>query len=239
MAPIVSFCACHSWHRIYLDLSSLAFVILYQSKWKQALQLDRGFPPNMLLLGFATLGLSLPIIQWLYEWNKTWPLPDWMKANEAATEKLIETLLITKNPSEIILNVLVIAIVPAIGEEIIFRGGLQKQLGRLFQSPHAAIWLTAALFSAFHMQFEGFLPRMVLGVLLGYAYYWSRSLWLPIALHAINNGSQVLLAASLGDEMKSVENEIVAIPWYQWLVVLTCLSGCLYLLWKWRVPKPA
>jgi uncharacterized protein len=215
----------------------IAFRLMYANRWKEALQLDRGFPLNMLLVGIAALGLSLPIIQWLYEWNKTWPLPAWMKASEAATEKLIETLLITKNPAEVILNILVIAIVPAIGEEIIFRGGLQKQLGRLIQNPHIAIWLTAALFSAFHMQFEGFLPRMVLGVLLGYTYYWSRSLWLPIALHAINNGSQVLLAASLGDEMKSVENEMVTLPWYQWAVVLTSLTACLFLLWKWRVPK--
>ncbi|MDZ7777205.1 MAG: CPBP family intramembrane glutamic endopeptidase [Bacteroidales bacterium] len=91
-------------------------------------------------------------------------------------------------------NLLLIAVIPAIGEELFFRGVLQKVFTDWFSNAHAGIIITSVLFSALHMQFFGFLPRFVLGVLFGYYFYWSRSLWLPIFAHFINNGAAVVVA---------------------------------------------
>ncbi len=86
-----------------------------------------------------------------------------------------------------------IALLPAIGEELVFRGVVQKIFRQWSRNAHVAIWTTAVLFSAMHMQFYGFIPRMLLGAMLGYMLEWSGSLWLPMLAHFINNAGAVLL----------------------------------------------
>jgi len=98
------------------------------------------------------------------------------------------------------LNILIIAILPAFGEELIFRGVLQKILSDLFRNKHAAVWVTALFFSAVHLQFFGFLPRLILGLAFGYLYLWSGTLWLPIIAHFVNNAVPALGAFFYGWE---------------------------------------
>ena len=86
-----------------------------------------------------------------------------------------------------------LAVVPAIGEEFLFRGIMQRSLIDFNINPHTAILITAIVFSAMHMQFFGFFPRFFLGVLLGYLYYWSGSIWVPIIGHFFQNASSVIL----------------------------------------------
>ena len=95
---------------------------------------------------------------------------------------------------DLVFNLLVIAIIPAIGEELFFRGYLQQKLIKWNRSPHIGIIITAILFSIIHFQFSGLIPRFILGVLLGYIFYWSSSLWIPIIAHFVNN-AQVLIIA--------------------------------------------
>jgi membrane protease YdiL (CAAX protease family) len=95
---------------------------------------------------------------------------------------------------DLLLNLLVIAIVPAIGEELLFRGYLQQSFSNWLSNPHVAIIVTAVLFSAIHLHFQAFLPRFILGVLLGYLFYWSGSLWLPILAHFANNAQAVIIS---------------------------------------------
>lgn len=92
-----------------------------------------------------------------------------------------------------IIGFVVVAIIPAIGEELIFRGILQNKLEVYFKSAHLAIIVSSLLFSGFHLQFYGFIPRLLLGILFGYLYYWSRSLWYPIFAHLINNGLTLIM----------------------------------------------
>ncbi len=116
----------------------------------------------------------------------------------AELEKIIKTLeeqlkeftkLLTQfdTPLYFILSVIIIAIIPAIGEELIFRGLFQNIIRQIFGNYHAAVWIAAFIFSAIHFQFYGFLPRMLLGVLFGYLYVWSGNLWIPILAHFLNN----------------------------------------------------
>ena len=116
-----------------------------------------------------------------------------MIASEEQAGKITKLLLGSTAVSDLLINLLVIAIIPAIGEELLFRGVIQKQFIALTESKGAAVVLTSLLFSALHMQFFGFLPRFALGVLLGFLYVWSGSLWLPIMAHFFNNATAVIL----------------------------------------------
>jgi len=90
-------------------------------------------------------------------------------------------------------GVLIVAVIPAIGEELVFRGVLQQELMRWARNPHVGIWVASFVFGAIHLQFYGFFPRMALGIVLGYLYYWSGNIWVPILGHFLNNGFTVFM----------------------------------------------
>ena len=138
--------------------------------------------------------LITPFIGWLLEMNMSIPFPDWILRLGNDSEKIVESFLKMNHFGDLLFNLLVIAIVPAIGEELLFRGYLQQSFSKWLSSPHVAIIVTAVLFSAIHLHFQGFLPRFILGVLLGYLFYWSGSLWLPILAHFANNAQAVIIS---------------------------------------------
>ena len=134
------------------------------------------------------------------EWNMNITFPSFMGGfEEWAREKEEELKLVTDFLTEFntfnqfIIVFIVVAILPAVGEELIFRGILQNKFHIYFKNIHVAILLTAIFFSGFHLQFFGFVPRLLLGILFGYIYYWSGNLWYPILGHFINNGFTLVL----------------------------------------------
>ena len=136
----------------------------------------------------------LPIVLALAEWNEGWKLPeslagleDWMRRTDEQNSELVK--LMTRDPriGILLINIFVMALLPAIGEELMFRGTVQPFLQKWTKSPHWAIWITAFIFSAIHFQISGFVPRMLIGAYLGYLCYWSGSLWLPILAHFMHN----------------------------------------------------
>jgi uncharacterized protein len=142
----------------------------------------------------------MPFNGLLIEWNQNLhlpdtlkPLEDWMREKEAQAETLTKFLTSFSNPLQLLMAVLVIGLVAAVGEEVLFRGVLQRKFIVWTGSIHAGIWLAAILFSAIHLQFLGFLPRMLLGALFGYLYVWSGNLWIPIVAHFVNNAFTVLM----------------------------------------------
>lgn len=143
-------------------------------------------------LAILCIMLAFPFVIWLGELNQHIPLPKWMTAMEKDTAKQMEALLKVNKPIDIVINVLIIAVLPAIAEELCFRGALQRILIHCTKSPWSGIIITAILFSALHMQFQGFLPRMFLGIVLGVLYWYSGSLWTSILAHFVNNGVQVI-----------------------------------------------
>jgi uncharacterized protein len=139
-----------------------------------------------------------PFINWLVEFNQNISLPDTfskLESNLRSTEniysQLAQRLLTANNPGVFLANVLLIAVLPAIGEELIFRGVFQKLFTEISRNAHVAIVITAVLFSAMHGQFFGFIPRMLLGILFGYLMLWSNTIWVPIIAHFINNALAV------------------------------------------------
>ena len=144
-------------------------------------------------LAVAALVFIIPLNGYLYTATQSLPLPGWMTDTEGRMAGLTRTLTRFNGPAALLAGLFVIALLPAIGEELLFRGLVQNGLERLLGHPAAAIWATAAVFSAIHMQFVGFLPRLLLGALFGYFYARSRHLLVPIAAHFFNNAFTLLL----------------------------------------------
>jgi membrane protease YdiL (CAAX protease family) len=137
----------------------------------------------------------------IIEWNQGMVLPEsmkgiekWMKDSEEATGELTKFLTTFKTPSQLIVAMVVVAVLAGISEELIFRGVLQNIALRASGNPHVAIWFAAFTFSFIHLQFYGFFPRMLLGALFGYLYYWTKNLWIPMFAHFVNNGFTLLMA---------------------------------------------
>ncbi|WP_333818931.1 CPBP family intramembrane glutamic endopeptidase [Ohtaekwangia sp.] len=158
------------------------------------------------------------------EWNQHITLPPgiekWAKATEEQLAELTKYLTQFDSSAQIIIALIVIAILPAIGEELVFRGILQKEFYRASNNIHVAIWVSAAIFSAIHLQFYGFVPRMLLGALFGYVYYWSGNLWIPILAHFVNNGFTVV--AMYLYQKGTVEMDIESSKAAPWPAVAGC-----------------
>jgi membrane protease YdiL (CAAX protease family) len=150
----------------------------------------------LLILVFAIMFCSNPIIEYLSNLNQKMVLPPflkWMRNSEDSAEKLTKVMLQMNTIWDMLADLMIIGLLTAIVEEFMFRGVIQTILFRWTKSVHAAVWITAILFSAFHIEFFGFLPRMMLGVLFGYFVAWSGSIWTAVWAHFINNGSAVVV----------------------------------------------
>ncbi|PLW91801.1 MAG: hypothetical protein C0592_13930 [Marinilabiliales bacterium] len=143
--------------------------------------------------------VAQPLIALLTEWNAGMVLPEsmseteqWMRASEDQAMALTEMFLNVSTGGALLFNIFLLAIIPAIGEEVVFRGIVQKQVQRWTNSGWIAIVISGFLFSAIHMQFYGFVPRFIIGILLGYVFWKSGRLWLSILIHFLNNAMAVV-----------------------------------------------
>jgi len=142
----------------------------------------------------------LPVLSPIIAWNAGVHFPSflqdfehWARAEEDRLADLTKSLMQFPTAGRLAVGLLVVGVVPALAEEVVFRGVLQPNLVRWFGSRHVGVWLTAAVFSAIHVQFFGFVPRMLLGLLLGYLYEWSGNILVPMAAHFTNNAFQLVL----------------------------------------------
>ena len=149
------------------------------------------------ILVIAIMLLITPFIGLLLEWNMMISFPEWLLQFDINSEAFVIAFLQMDTIWDLFYTILVIAVIPAIGEELLFRGYLQQKLSNWLSNPHTAILITAFLFSAIHFHFQGMIPRFVLGVLLGYLFYWSKSLWVPILAHFVNNAQAVIFSFPL------------------------------------------
>lgn len=139
------------------------------------------------------MALMFPIINFTYELNMQWNAPESVVELEEESLKITDGFLSSDGLAGLLMNLLVLALIPALGEELLFRGLIQKYAMGWLKNPHAGIWFTAALFSFIHFQFLGFLPRFLLGAYFGYIVLWTKSLWPAIGLHFLNNALAILI----------------------------------------------
>ncbi len=172
-------------------------------------------------LGMVLLLVSVPLVLYLFQINKMLPIPDTFRELEAQANEALKALLHMDDWSELVGNLFLIALLPALGEELVFRGMVQQQLMRRIANPWQALAISAAIFSFFHFQFEGFLPRFLLGFLLGWLYWQTRNFWVPVIAHFFNNGVQVIAQYGWGDQetVIDLEND-VQVPWFVGLLSL-------------------
>jgi len=171
--------------------------------------LQAGNKPGLSAASLSVLFIIflMPLTSYLAWLNESLHLPGWlegiemwMKEKELQAEKLTGILLTATTLGGLLVNIFVIAILPALGEEFLFRAILQRIFTGWLRSGSLAVVLTAVLFSASHLQFYGFLPRFVLGLAFGYMYLWSGNIWLPVLAHLINNLIPVILSFFTGWE---------------------------------------
>ena len=179
--------------------------------------------------------INSPII----EWNKEINFPEflssfelWAQAKEKQLEAVTIHLVSFENNLEYLIGILTIAIIPGFCEEYFFRGVLQKNLSLLIKNHHIAIFISAFIFSAFHLQFYGFFPRLLLGVLFGYFYYWSGSLTYSVIAHTLNNFFSLTLfyVASKGLFGENIELDINSSPDIPLLIIIGALIIFSYLI---------
>ena len=186
------------------------------------------------LLTAAIMALSFPLINALALWNESLHLPSflsdieaWMRTAESQAMQITEAFLKVDHWSGLWINILIIGVIPALGEELLFRGVIQKELFSKYGKIHLSIWITAFLFSAIHLQFLGFIPRFLIGGLLGYLFYWSGSIWLPIIAHFVNNAGAVILSYLIGQQSISNEVEYLGAEEGQFSMLVIALLGLL------------
>lgn len=221
-------------HLFTFTVPALVFAAYFYGKryWSKL-----GFQSNInsknVLLGTVFMVSSFPFIQLLYWLNKQLPLPEVLTGMEASAEQMLKAMLTMDSPIELIFNLIIVGILPALGEELIFRGLLQQRINRFLKNGPLAIWITALIFSAIHLQFEGFLPRMFLGAALGYLFYWTKNLWIPIIAHLIFNGMQVVGQYVAAEKMEQLEIAETMDPnWSLALLSLVIMLGMAFYLKK-------
>lgn len=167
---------------------------LYHGNFIEYLKINRTtIFPSYLYTALAVLML-IPLINFVGEINSLMKLPaslsgleDWMRTMEEAAKVLTEKFMKVEGIPGLLFNIFMIAFLPAIGEELMFRGVIQRIFTNMTKNYHWGIWIAAAIFSGFHMQFYGFLPRMLLGAMFGYLLVWTGTIWIPILAHFVNN----------------------------------------------------
>lgn len=187
--------------------------------WPDYLRARRA--PALTLSGLALLlmTVSIPFVLYSLQINRAIPIPDSFREAEEQAELMLGGLLIMDSPLELLANLVVIALLPAIGEELVFRGVVQQQLMRRIANPWVALAVSAAVFSFFHFQFEGFIARFILGFLLGWLFWKTQNFWIPALAHFFNNGFQVVGQYLYGKEVSAIDFEQdVEVPWFLALV---------------------
>jgi membrane protease YdiL (CAAX protease family) len=193
---------------------------------------------------------SVPFLSALVSWNASVHFPAalhdfelWARDKEDQAAGLTKFLTDFNSPGRLLVGLIVIAIVPAIAEELVFRGGVQRCLVQWFNSRHVGVWLAAAIFSAIHVQFFGFVPRFVLGLVLGYLYEWSGNIVVSMAAHFTQNAFQLLLLYLFQNKQLPSSfdpDSTQALPWPTVLASAALTAGLLYWLYqRWAAGRPA
>lgn len=181
-------------------LPVLLYSYLVSSSSLEYLKIDKKPLTISILIAIVIVFTVLPFLNYIALINMEMKFPaslagieNWMIEKEEQAKVLMEAFLKTDSIYGLLVNIFIIGIVPAIGEELLFRGVILRLFKEIFRNIHLAVFVSALIFSMFHLQFFGFLPRLFLGMVLGYLFVYTRNLWVPIAYHFVNNVASVIV----------------------------------------------
>jgi uncharacterized protein len=221
-----------------LLVPSLIFAYLSFPNPKQYLGLIKPVRTFHWLWGITLLLIAMPFTGLLEEWSRYIPALGTSKEMDQQYDKIANAMLLGTEIQDLLLNILAISLFPAIIEEIFFRGCLQQIfMNWMRKTPFTAILIVAIIFSAFHGQLSGFVPRLFLGMLLGLVYYFSGSIWISIVMHFLNNFITVVLIYLANN--KSISFDVRHLPDMNWMLGICSglfTFGFIYLFWKTRIP---
>lgn len=215
--------------------TAIFFCYMFQDKPLKYMRFNIWRTPRTFLGVLIVLLLALPTADWLTTVNDGMHLPpsmagleNMMRQISERSQLLLEGFLLRDGVGALIANILVLALVPALCEEMFFRGALQQTIVDCLNGKHhVAIWITAAVFSLMHGDFFAFLPRFYLGLLLGYLYYYSRSIWVNVTAHFLNNTFVVILYFLAAKGVIEIETaKSLGIPFV--IVLVTFVSALLF-----------
>ncbi len=194
------------------------------------------------LLGILLIFSVSPLVSYIAELNEQIQLPtflssveNYFKQQQIQTEKFALVFLRDNTGVDLLINIFIVGVLAAIAEELFFRGVLQKLILEKVKNIHLAILICSFLFSALHQEFYTLFPRVLLGMLLGYAYYFSKSIWIPITIHFVNNATAVLLDSLYKQGISSLNpNENI---YFGIIGVLISLILSIVLFWYWNKNK--
>lgn len=212
-------------------IPAIVFAKFIARQPKTYLQTHYKFSPSLLILVFLMMFAISPSMELLINLNQKMVLPDflkglerWMLEMEERNGQATTILLKMNNFGDLLLNLLMVGILPAVAEEFLFRGCMQTIFVRWTRNVHWGVWISAALFSAIHVQFFGFLPRLMLGALFGYLVIWSGSIWPAVFAHFINNGTAVILTYIYQQKKSGINPDDHHIFDWRGYVISICLT---------------
>jgi len=210
---------------IIFIVPSLIAARLFWPESVKGLTGSKGVTLKLLLSAGVTMALSQYFIGWSGSVNSHLVLPEswsavseWLEKTEQEALEITFVLTQYNSQSGFYLNILLIALLPAIGEEWLFRGHVQRYFSEWSGNVHVAIFITAIIFSAMHLQFMTFLPRFFLGLILGYLFYLGGNIWYSIAGHFTNN-FLALMAMRGHEDITSLKDAVPDIPFSAGVVV--------------------
>jgi membrane protease YdiL (CAAX protease family) len=223
--------------------SSFIISYLYTGSLTKFFLFGKNIDMKAILLLIVIMFAILPFINLISELNMRFHFPfdgieNYFRNMEEQSESLMLTLLKADTFGTLLINLFMIAIIPAIGEELVFRGLIQKHLTDFFKNPHIAIFLASMIFSLAHFQIYSFLPRLFLGMILGYTYFYGKSLWYPMIGHLLNNSLGVIFYYKL-ENIQKVESpgmealeDIGTIEMMPGVAIIS-LALCVFLMYVW------
>lgn len=219
-------------------LPSIVFAYFADSRPMEFLGLKKPVKSFYYLAGALALVVSLPLVDWLGAINREVVFPDamrdWLVKSEDDAARQIEFLLSRNTTSDLLINLVVVAVFAGVGEELLFRGVLQRLLIKIFKSPMAGIIVVAFVFSAIHFQFFGFLPRFVLGIVLGLIYWYSGSLWPAIIAHFVYDAVAVI-AVHFNPELLTNTEATLFTDHISWIYAIISLLLMGAIIWYMKV----
>lgn len=230
---------------------ALVAMALFYRRPLHTMCLDRAPRWKAILVVLLFYLVSLPAMNWLVSINESMSLPaslsgieQWMRTTEDAAAQTTKELLDIHTIGELLACTFVVGLMAGVSEEMLFRGAMLRTMQDSRLGTHAVVWIVAIIFSAIHMQFFGFLPRMLLGVWLGYLLVWSRSLWVPIIAHTLNNSTVVVMsylankgvvAEDFGDNLGLPADG--GFPWLATVSFIACLALAMWARNKLRIAR--
>ncbi len=212
---------------------------LFHKKPLDYLKVNRSLDFKFLFFSLLLIISIQPLISFTGYYNNLVTFPEslsglehWMREMEESTKVLTERFLTTDSIAILLLNIFIIAIMAGVTEEFFFRGSMQQIFKKIFKNRHVAVWVTAFIFSFIHFQFYGFIPRLLLGAVLGYIFLWSGNLWMAVIIHAVNNLMSVLIFHFYHGTPTYEQAEVMGTGDTLWLTVVSVIisGGIMYIL---------